>query len=355
MKPHDSSPAANSIFRRGAALHRLAAPDRITHSAEPAAQGLTMQLPLLLTTLTTQALLPSAAACSLQGVRNFRSVSRSLPELYRSGCLEQATDADAAHILDSARIRTIIDLRNDDEIRKARDCATEFGQKLLMEFQHNSPVGHGCVASEGTGCLSWHHVPLWANTDGFFDEVERRMSAVRKAEAAVYKSMSGKKYNQLLYDEVARGKQQLLYTAMLKSGALDSWQKVLSLAADRSGGAVLINCAQGKDRTGLVSALLQHAAGDSEDEIIEAYSMSEALLALSEDADDSTADDAQAAAQGGVDWSALRGSPPSAMRETLSWIRQEYGAIDYLLASMGCENEWRKTLLASGLSSNMAF
>ena len=42
-----------------------------------------------------------------------------------------------------------------------------------------------------------------------------------------------------------------------------------------------------------------------------------------------------------MDWSALRGSPPEAMAETLDWIRAEYGAIDYFLASVGCDEDWR--------------
>ena len=55
---------------------------------------------------------------------------------------------------------------------------------------------------------------------------------------------------QLLYDEVSRGKQQLLYTAMLRSASVEAWGRALRLSADRSRGAVLIHCAQGKDRTG---------------------------------------------------------------------------------------------------------
>ena len=41
-----------------------------------------------------------------------RTVSPRLPGLYRSANLEQATAADAAFLLDGAKIRTVIDLRN---------------------------------------------------------------------------------------------------------------------------------------------------------------------------------------------------------------------------------------------------
>ena len=105
---------------------------------------------------------------------------------------------------------------------------------------------------------------------------------------------------------------------------------------------MLIHCAQGKDRTGVLAALLQHAAGDLEREIIEGYAASEALLA--ERPRDEAAEPRES--EGGVDWSALRGSPPEAMVETLQWLRSTYGAIDSFLEGTGCGNEWREVLLA---------
>lgn len=208
------------------------------------------------------------------------------------------------------------------------------------------------------------------------------------------------RYNNFLYDEVSRGKQQLLYTAMLQTNAA-AWGQALRLAADRRGGAVLIHCAKGKDRTGVLSALLQHAAGDDATGIVDSYAASEALLAAegpeaqaraaaTADAAAAATEAAQAAAasggrfgggfqgresafdraqrraaaaaaagadaggsagaeseaaEGGVDWSALKGSPPEAMEATLGWIRSEHGAIDTYLESLGCGDEWRRTLL----------
>ena len=112
---------------------------------------------------------------------------------------------------------------------------------------------------------------------------------------------------------------------MLRSAAPEAWARALSLAADRRRGSVLIHCAQGKDRTGVLAALLQHAAGDLEGEIVESYAASEALLA------GRPRQEAEGRASGGVDWSALRGAPAIAMTGTLQWLRQEYGAVDLFL------------------------
>ena len=124
---------------------------------------------------------------------------------------------------------------------------------------------------------------------------------------------------------------------MLQSGKSESWERALWLAADRRQGGVLIHCQQGKDRTGVLAALLQHAAGDLEQEIVSGYAASEALL------EDRPREES---AQEGVDWSALRGSPPVAMTETLQWIRKTYGAIDLFLEGAGCGDDWRDVLLA---------
>ena len=279
-------------------------------------------------------LVATAVALGLTGVQNFRAVSPSLPGLYRSAALESASVADAAHLLDGARIRTVLDLRNNDEIAKAAKEATPWGRALCDAYDRGAPVGAGQIASEGSGQLRRFHLPLLEDVDGFFDEVAKRMSPARKAEALMYKTFDAARYDQLLYDEVARGGQSLLYTAMLRTSG--RWQRALELAADRSGGAVLIHCAQGKDRTGVLCALLQHAAGDDEASIVEAYAASEGLL-------DSAGKVPKPG--GGVDWSALRGSPPEAMAETLGWLRKEYGAIDLFLESVGCGEAWRSLLL----------
>ena len=300
------------------------------------------------------------AALALEGVKNFRAVSPSLPGMYRSAGLEQATAADAAYILDAAKVRTIIDLRNDDEIETAERSATDFGRQLVAAYDSGAMVGPGCVASEGSGRLRRVHVPLLCNVDAFFDGVAAQLSPQKKAEAMAYKTFDAKRYDKLLYDEVARGKQTLLYTTMLQTSS--GWGDALRIAANRDRGGVLFHCAQGKDRTGVLAMLLQHAAGDSEADIVKAYAVSEGLLAQYtdqgqgytgrpqvRDAEERRRQRQQASAPSeeaqGVDWSALRGSPPEAMVQTLTWLRQEHGAIDNFLHRSGCDEPWRQQLL----------
>lgn len=164
--------------------------------------------------------------------------------------------------------------------------------------------------------------------------------------------------DELVLEELAKGKQQLMYTSMLKTASPEVWQRALFLAADRSQGGVLIHCAQGKDRTGVLAALLQHAVGDLENDIIASYALSETLLVNRPRSDevkvelqvhcaqlDPRHSKLHVISQGSMDWSALRGSPPDAMIQTFNWIRVNYGAIDRFLERCHCDDKWREQML----------
>ena len=270
--------------------------------------------------------MPDWSHSQLAHVANFRAVSQKLPRLYRSAHLDAVDEKDIALLLDKFQIRTLVDLRSLDEINAA--TLSKPAQLMRTAFKTNRKCGPGELASEGSHRLKIVHAPLLGNVDAFFDQVERMMPPTKRAQALALRSFSGKRYDQFLCDQISAGKQQILYTAMLRSAA-DELAKGLRAAADRSKGAVLIHCAKGKDRTGVLSALLQHAAGEDEQTISDDYSVSESLL---QNWSDSRAClSVSSSTSGGVDWSQLRGSPPSAILETFAWIRAEYGAIDYFL------------------------
>lgn len=278
-----------------------------------------------------------AMVTTTPGVLNLRPVSPSLPGIFRSGELDRASDADAAHLLDSLRIRTLIDLRSQDEIDKAAASGSPVGRALMAAFRDGAPVGPGQLASEGSGQLRRYHVPLLADIEGFWSELGSRLGPARKAEAAIYRTVDARRYDQLLYDELARQKHELLYTVMLRSAGTDAWGRALRLASDTSGGNVLIHCAKGKDRTGVLSALLQHAVGDCEADIVAAYAASAELLNEPEPS-------GSPAPRGAVDWTPLRGSPAPAMSATLAWVRREYGTLDGYLDSVGAGEAWASEL-----------
>ena len=92
---------------------------------------------------------------------------------------------------------------------------------------------------------------------------------------------------------------------------------------------VLFHCQKGKDRTGLVAALLQHILGCEREQIIADYALTEELLD-----EGSSSSSKKTSSSSLIDWSVFRGSPASAMQETLEWVDQTYGSMDGYLESL---------------------
>jgi protein-tyrosine phosphatase len=101
-------------------------------------------------------------------------------------------------------------------------------------------------------------------------------------------------------------------------------------------GGVVVHCAAGKDRTGLVSALLLRLAGVSVDQIAEDYAESEANLAeLTEVWIAEAPNDEERAKR---TW--LAGTPREAMLGVLAELERRYGGVrGYLLAAGATEDD----------------
>ena len=111
---------------------------------------------------------------------------------------------------------------------------------------------------------------------------------------------------------------------------------VLRAIADAPEGAVLVHCHGGKDRTGLVVALLLSLAGVPRDEVAEDYAISERNLAERQaawEAEAESEEDRARRRQIGL-------CPPDAMRGVLDELDRRYGSVrEYLLAAGATEDE----------------
>jgi protein tyrosine/serine phosphatase len=111
---------------------------------------------------------------------------------------------------------------------------------------------------------------------------------------------------------------------------------VFRAIADAPGGAVLVHCHGGKDRTGLVVALLLSLAGVPRDEVVADYAVSERNLAERQavwEAEAESDEERERRAQIGR-------CPPEAMRGVLDELNRRYGSIrEYLLAAGSTDDE----------------
>lgn len=118
--------------------------------------------------------------------------------------------------------------------------------------------------------------------------------------------------------------------------ALDSrheaLRQILTLIAGADEGAVMFHCTAGKDRTGIVAALLLGLAEVSAEDIVADYTMTEGLIA------DMVARFLDLARQDGRDveaYARLLAAPATTMRATLGHMEQRYGSVPRYLARIG--------------------
>jgi protein-tyrosine phosphatase len=108
--------------------------------------------------------------------------------------------------------------------------------------------------------------------------------------------------------------------------------RALAAIADADG-VVVFHCAGGKDRTGLVAALVLRLAGAPLDEIAEDYALTFARRARKPDAwVEASRDDVERARR-----TFMQNSPPEAMRRALEHLEDRYGDVASYLRAAGLD------------------
>lgn len=119
------------------------------------------------------------------------------------------------------------------------------------------------------------------------------------------------------------------YTRILRAFA-PNFALALAAIADAAEGAVVFHCAGGKDRTGLVAALLLRLAGAPIDEIARDYALTAERRSRAPDSWVDAAPDAEERERRLF----MQHTPPEAMERALVQLEREYGGVEaYLLHS----------------------
>lgn len=144
-------------------------------------------------------------------------------------------------------------------------------------------------------------------------------------------------YNVSLFDQLAPGAmsdQDVLYDLYIQAlvRRQEAIAQVLRMIADAAEGTVLFHCTAGKDRTGIIAALLLAIAGVETATIIEDYALTKARIAplISVFLDE--------AAARGTDIETFRpllACEPQTMAETMAYIAETYGSVEAYLAAIG--------------------
>ncbi len=168
---------------------------------------------------------------ALDAVLNFRDFggygcqSAELPRgrLFRSAHFARASDADV-HALHALGVAVVVDLRSAGErAEQPSRRHAGFGGRLIEATGEQGSAPHQAAASSALTS----------------DDVRRHMIAA---------------YRELPY----------------RAGLIDAFSRTFEALANGET-PLLIHCAAGKDRTGLLAALIQHVAGVSDDDIMADY------------------------------------------------------------------------------------
>ncbi|MCZ0983601.1 tyrosine-protein phosphatase [Streptomyces sp. NPDC002463] len=209
----------------------------------------------------------TAAPVDIDGVRNFRDAGGvgALPRgvLYRSGALH-AMPAEGARKLEGLGVRAVVDLRSRPEVTDRPD------------------VMHGAG-------IRYLHVPVFAEQRWPQEQME-------------------------LYPSMAEHAGRAVLTVLRRLAAKDQ-------------GPVLVHCASGKDRTGVVIALVQTLFGASEAEVVADFVRSNTELGLP-----------------AAEPSLSRGHntlPVAAghLHRALLWVRSHHGSVPAYLRAQGATEQ----------------
>ena len=140
-------------------------------------------------------------------------------------------------------------------------------------------------------------------------------------------------------DEINGGGLQMLNELLLRY-ANPGIRHVLELCADRNRHPVAFYCTAGKDRTGIIAAIILALCGVKSDDIVEDYTLSANVYAEMNDHQAMVG----ALSQRNLDAKIFLGAPPTVMRDILIAIETEYGSVEGYCDWIGFGPEMREKL-----------
>mmetsp|Transcript_15164 Transcript_15164/g.32917 ORF Transcript_15164/g.32917 Transcript_15164/m.32917 type:complete len:444 (-) Transcript_15164:1013-2344(-) len=140
-------------------------------------------------------------------------------------------------------------------------------------------------------------------------------------------------------DEINGGGLPMLNELLLRFGA-PGIRYVLDLVSDVNRHPIAFYCTAGKDRTGMIAAIILALLDTPDDAIVEDYSLSANVYAEMNDHKAMVG----ALSQRSLDAKTFLGAPPQVMEDTLKTIRESYGSVEEYLDFIGFDEESRKRL-----------
>lgn len=151
--------------------------------------------------------------------------------LYRSSYLYKLSESDAELLHDRIGLTTVVDLRSPSELAEKKDTVPKD-----VRYVHLPPLN-----DEQNPSVNRH------NRLGILRGIMAKEGGAKKHLSDIYRLM------------------------ITQEASLDAFRQLLDLISDKQNSAVLWHCTQGKDRTGVATAVVLMALGVERDEIMRDY------------------------------------------------------------------------------------
>ena len=262
----------------------------------------------------------------------------------RSGNPSSATLEDCARLRKDFGIRHFVDLRSREEhaLDKGWHDVMSNGTILTYSFQsHGIQVEEEVIPEGGLGAshCKMHRISL-LEKKRFIRKLLWRLPVLKTLVALGFRILGYEaKMKEILLPEVNALGLPLVYEVILET-AKNEIKSCLDriLDAQRKGEPVLIFCKLGKDRTGLLCALVLACCDVPLESILDDYSLSNNLDEIALGGIEKM-EDVQ-----GVDKSLFSSAPREAMAQTFKYIDSKYGSVHEYLDSIDFSYHLQKEL-----------
>jgi hypothetical protein len=184
----------------------------------------------------------------------------------------------------------------------------------------------------------------WKYVKGAASKLRKRdiTKALMKSPGALISRRVRTSIKKPFLDEINDGGLPMLNELLLRFGA-PAIRYVLELCADRTRHPIGFHCTAGKDRTGIIAALVLSLCGVEPEDVVQDYSLSANVYAEMNDHQAMVG----ALSQRNLDPKTFLGAPPHVMREILESINEEYGSVEDYCTWIGFGPEMQAKLVAA--------
>ena len=280
----------------------------------------------------------------LDAVRNFRDLAEATVAVkpgraFRTATLGEATEADASLILRRLNVKSLVDLRSDDEFEPILgEVQSSFETR---PFSRADETSRRALVVAGDAPLTRYLVPM-LDYDRYYGAIYERMSFLDKAKAAVFSAQATlvdpAPERRLFVSKVNAGGLKLLNEVMLDTSGPEIRAALGVVASASPARPCAFYCKVGKDRTGLIAALALHCCGASEAQIVDDYARSDGTQTRT------ALGGGRVEAGLAIDYSRFRGAPAEVMEHALAHAKRKHGSLDGYLDHVGFGADDRERL-----------